>query len=270
MKNNLLKTKSNSEFPENQRKGNNNWLNRQSLIVISSAILVFIIIMVIVNIEPINEISKFNDKYRTETINDPQLLKLMEEDAFLQSRLKMAMTDSIGLTLNLNDSTLSLEIQGVKVHTSKILKITKSHFLDKISPSAKINWVRSPFRIISHEASIPKDPLTITKAPKDTIEAAQNSSKVIDTIPEYISYSLTLDKDLLIEISQSNDSLPSWAKQSPSYLSKKWDGFKETSSSIFGLKNKDYKPSILIEIPFHEARSIYRAIPDKAMVTITY
>jgi hypothetical protein len=96
------------------------------------------------------------------------------------------------------------------------------------------------------------------------------NKKVEDSIPEYINYTLLLDRDLVIEISQSNDSLPLWAKQSPSYMSKKWDGFKETAASLFGVVDKDYVPFIIIEIPFYEARSIYRAIPENALVTITY
>jgi hypothetical protein len=194
----------------------------------------------------------------------------MEKEAFLSSRLAMANSDSIGITLNLLDSTLCLEIVGVVVHKSKLLKIKKSRFLDKTNEVAKIKWLKTPFRIISYEASIPKEPITITKAPKDTIEAAQMNTKTVDTIPEYISYKLLLDRGLLIEISQSNDSLPKWAKPTPSYFSKKWDGFKETAASLFGVTDKEFVPYIFIEIPFYEARSIYRAIPQNAQVTIIY
>lgn len=271
MSKNLFKSGPNNEIKENSKSEKSNWLNRQSLILLISTFIVFLVVLVIVNMEPVAEISRFNQKYGSSSaISEPKILQLMQEEAFLQARLAMAETDSIGLTLNLLDSTLCLEIQGVVVHKSKLLKIKKSRFLDKTNALAKINWLSSPFRTISYEASIPKTPITITQAPRDTIEAEHMSKKVVDTIPEYITYSLLLDKDLRIEISQSNDSLPSWARETPSFMSRKWDGFKQTTGSLFGFSNEDYVPYIFVEIPFSEARSIYRAIPENGLVTITY
>lgn len=271
MKKNILTTDSNNNLNQKDKVSLFKWFDWQSRIILLVTIVLFLIILVIVNIEPITKISKFNEKYgSSSTISDPNILSLMEKEAYLQSRLAMAETDSIGLTLNLHDSTLCLEIEGVVVHKSKLLKIKKSRFLDKTNAVAKINWLNSPFRTISYKASIPKTPITITQAPRDTIEAEHMSKKVVDTIPEYITYSLLLDKDLRIEISQSNDSLPSWARETPSFFSKKWDGFKQTTASLFGLSDENYVPYIFVEIPFSEARSIYRAIPENSLVTITY
>lgn len=268
MKKNNFKTEYKKEIQ--QKLPSLHLFNRQTLYFLGAAIALFLIILVIVNIEPIRKIEKFNDKYGAKAISEPALINLMEKEAFLQSRLAMTETDSIGLTLNLLDSTMSLEIQGVVVHTSKLLVIKKSRFLDKTNAAAKINWLKTPFRTVSYKASIPKTPITIANAPRDTIEAEQISKQIQDTIPEYISYSLLLDKDLRIEISQSNDSLPRWARPTPSFFSRKWDGFKQTMGSLFGMADENYVPYIFVEIPFSEARSIYRAIPENALVTITY
>ena len=48
--------------------------------------------------------------------SDSAYLKLLKEKAFLQSRIAMAQTDSIYLTLNFADSSANLEISGVVVH----------------------------------------------------------------------------------------------------------------------------------------------------------
>ena len=270
MKRNVFKSEVNRELHQEKNFSKPEWANREVLYFLGAAFVLFLIILVIVNIQPVKEISRFNKKYGGKSISDPNLLNLMEKEAFLQSRLEMAKTDSICLSLNLHDSTLNLEIEGVVVHSSKLLKIEKSRFLNKINTSAKINWLANPFRTVSYEASIPKSPITVTKAPRDTIEAEQMSDKVVDTIPEYITYSLLLDKGLRIEISQSNDSLPSWARETPSFFSRKWDGFKQTMGAVFGRKSDTFVPYIFVEIPFSEARSIYRAIPENALVTITY
>lgn len=271
MKKNLFKSDSQHKPVDKKINKDISFFNQQTLKVFSIAFVIFMVLIIVVNIEPISDISKFNQKYGASSeISDPQILRLMEHDAFLKSRLEMANSDSICLTLNLLDSTLNIEIEGVVVHSCKLLKIEKSRFLDKTNPVAKINWLRTPFRTISYEASIPKKPITIAIAPRDTIEAEQMSKQKQDTIPEYITYSLLLDKDLRIEISQSNDSLPSWARETPSFFNKKWTGFKKTTSTLLGVSKENYVPYIFVEITFSEARSIYRAIPENALVTITY
>ena len=50
---------------------------------------------------------------------DSEYLKLLKEKSFLQSRIVMAETDSIYLTINLADSTANLEISGVVVQQGK-------------------------------------------------------------------------------------------------------------------------------------------------------
>ena len=52
-------------------------------------------------------------------LRDSAYLKLIKERAMLQSRIIMAETDSIYLTINLTDSTMNLEISGVVVHMAK-------------------------------------------------------------------------------------------------------------------------------------------------------
>ena len=52
--------------------------------------------------------------------SDSAYLMLLKEKAFLQSRITMAETDSIYLTINLTDSTANIEISGVVVHKAKM------------------------------------------------------------------------------------------------------------------------------------------------------
>ena len=61
--------------------------------------------------------------------SDSTYLKLLKEKAFLQSRIVMAETDSIYLTLNLADSTANLEISGVVVHHAKISEIEDKQYI---------------------------------------------------------------------------------------------------------------------------------------------
>ena len=58
---------------------------------------------------------------------DSLYLSLLKEKSFMQSKIAMAGTDSIYLTLNLPDSTINIEISGVLVHSAKMSKYKYKH-----------------------------------------------------------------------------------------------------------------------------------------------
>ena len=64
---------------------------------------------------------KENKSVDSKILRDSAYLSMIRERAFLQSRIIMAQTDSIYLTIDLADSTMDLEISGVRVHQARIL-----------------------------------------------------------------------------------------------------------------------------------------------------
>lgn len=63
--------------------------------------------------------------------SDSAYLKLLKEKAYLQSRILMAETDSIYLTIDVPDSLVNIEISGVVVHSAKIADLKMSRILMK-------------------------------------------------------------------------------------------------------------------------------------------
>ena len=61
---------------------------------------------------------------------DSAYLRLFHDRAFLQSRIAMAESDSIYLTLNISDSTANLEISGVAVNMARMseIKVSKNAY----------------------------------------------------------------------------------------------------------------------------------------------
>src|SRR5664279_3068730 len=100
-----------------------------TFIVLFSILLVFIIYYSIMSMlapgRKMEEIRKefgvkVNDKNGVDrqVVNDSSYLKFLKEKAFLQSRILMAESDSIYLTLNLEDSTANIEILSL-IHISE-------------------------------------------------------------------------------------------------------------------------------------------------------
>jgi len=200
--------------------------------------------------------------------SDSAWLKLLKEKAFLQSRTLLAQSDSIYLTINLCDSTSSIEISGVTVHTAKISSYSVSNILRQCDENLLLTMLSSPFTIESSVASIRKEPLMIKVAPKDTSEYKPDIMP--DTsIAEPVNYILELNGGARIYVYQEEDQLHVDRKSQFRFdlkdrLGSAWRSLK----SVVLFKVPEYHPFIKIKIPRDDAKIIYRALPKNGQIAI--
>ena len=207
---------------------------------------------------------------------DPSLIDLMKEKAWVESRLKMAAGDSVGLSIDLEQHSIQLELKGVVVMKSKIKDFSTSGFFKQMDGNVYFNVFGSPLTIEKFESSIAKNPLKIVQAPKDTIAAAAaadaEAAAKKDSVPDEIVYwTVKLDRDIELNI-QGIDSV---AESQSKYKLGKGFEFKRNLKNIVNsfehiikFKKPTYTPEILISIPENEAKAILRALPRNASVTI--
>lgn len=179
-----------------------------------------------------------------------------------KNRLSLASKDSIYLLLNLNDSTLSVEIKGLTVHVARANDIFISRRITKASHDALLNWIEQPFTFQQELSTIAKTPVLVIDAPKDTTEAAQLPRKPLEPEKDYVQYSLLFDRQLLLEVKQSEEALPEDAELISNYRYR----YDTTFSTSFLNKITDPLPShrpvkISLTMPQADARTIFRAMP---------
>lgn len=192
------------------------------------------------------------------------IIALENERAFSRNRISLAGKDSIYLIIDLPDSMLMLEIKGVPVRKNKILKMDLSNRFSLISHENLLPWITTPFTLERELSTIPKMPIVVKQAPKDTIEAAQASSAPLPPESTAVFFTLYFDRNLIIEIEQSDPPDEEDLAQIKSYRSMKR---KESNRSAFHiLKNPaqaDQPMHISLEVSEDDARAVYRAIPSK-------
>lgn len=184
------------------------------------------------------------------------------EKTVLLNRLSLAAKDSIYLLLNLNDSTMSVEIKGLKVHTARASEIFISRRILRASHDALLKWIDQPFTFQQELATIAKTPILVIDAPKDTTEAARLPRKPLEPEKDFVQYSLLFDRELLIEIKQSEPALPEDAEILATYKYR----YDTTFNTSFLKKLTDPLPAhrpvkIQIIMPQTDARTIFRAMP---------
>ncbi|HMM11040.1 MAG TPA: hypothetical protein PKE03_02985 [Bacteroidales bacterium] len=182
-----------------------------------------------------------------------------------RNRLSLAAKDSIYLVLNLKDSTISIEIKGLTVHTARAKEVFVSHRILKAEHDALIKWIDQPFAFQQELSTIAKTPILVVDAPKDTSEAARLPRKPLEPEKDFVQYSLLFDRQLLLEIKQNEEPLPEDAPQIARYQR----SYDSTFGTGFFKKLTDPLPSnrlvkIKMTLPQADARTIFRAMPHSS------
>jgi hypothetical protein len=191
-------------------------------------------------------------------------------EAFLLSRLETAQNDTMAVALDLFDSTVTLMIQGMPVHTIRVTGYEVSKIFDKIDPVNKAYFFSWPFRIEEYSSSVPKVPVIVRKAPGDTIEAA--------SLPEpghleenhyYVAFQFKLERKLSLMFEQDSISGSVLKKTIRKYrYHQKSEKKKSINSALIRAGPYEYLPEIKIKLNRSDALVLFRAIPDNANIAI--
>lgn len=198
--------------------------------------------------------------------SDSAYLNLLEKKALLLSRIEMARTDSIYLTINLSDSTVNIEISGVVVHVSRMSTIELSKILINGDWKIRQSILASPFTVSNEISTIRKEPVMIKMAPKDT------SEYIPDIIPdtsltEPVNYILEMTNGTRLYVYQEetenfSDRMSFLNLDLRSRLRDTWYALK----NVVLFKVPEYHPYIKIRLHRSDAKIIYRAIPKNCQV----
>ncbi|HOU01460.1 MAG TPA: hypothetical protein PK719_05305 [Bacteroidales bacterium] len=200
---------------------------------------------------------------------DSAYLSLLKQKSYLESRVIMANTDSIYLTISLPDSTVNLEISGVSVHTAPIKHYELSRIIKKGNEYVISSFLSRPFTIQKDYSSIPKEPLMIKMAPKDTSEYQPDI--IPDTADfEPVNYIMEMDNGIRLFIYQDENKLnPGDHFHRITFdFRYRLAAFIETLRSVLVFKVPDYHPYIKIRLPRSDAKIIYRAMPKNGQVAL--
>jgi hypothetical protein len=195
--------------------------------------------------------------------------QLVRDRSFLAARLALAANDSLGLTINLKDSVVQLETKGVVLRQVRFNEAEISKFFRSFKPAMYSKTFSKPFKISGFGGTVVKDPITVVKAPKDSIEAAKNKPAIDTTKIEFVEWHMMLNKSLIVSFVQSDRELGKMNKIAWQY---RIDRYKETLTrnikDMIHWKIPVFYPQITIFIPKNEAKSFYRALSKKGEVVI--
>ncbi len=241
-------------------------------------LIVFFVFLVSIAIAPSHKVQEFKNLVNTDTLfiekydsmyNHPAMKLLVIEKAYKESLLKLAESDSIQMVINLTDSSVNLSIKGVVIHHTKINILEKDKIFKKMQVIEQLKLLSQPLAAHSQYATIIKEPVVVHHAPKDTIEAALNAWKP-DTLiqnPAFLMLSVEHGIHIIFEQDKNPTFYAKWKKFN-FYNHIRIKKYIASISNFVCLKKQEYHPTILIKMPVHDLRAIYRALPNNTFIVL--
>jgi hypothetical protein len=199
--------------------------------------------------------------------NDTAYRQKIAYNALLKSRIAMMAADSASLTIDLVKQTVALELQGVAVHTTKISETKLARIFTQTDPVYWIRMFSEPHLSDSSVSSVSKQTFLIKNAPRDTTENNALALALPDTsMNQPIFFTLWLTNGIAINVYQQEEAA-GFARQKYCFARQR----AELSSfirSIIRLEIPRYTPVIDIYIPARDARTIYKALPARPLITM--
>lgn len=213
---------------------------------------------------------KQSEAFKTDNriITDSAFISLNREKAYYQARDIIAGSDSIGLALNLADSTAILELNGVTLHKTKFSEISSSKVLSKANEFSVTSMLAIPLTIGNDNATIMKEPVMLKVAPKDTSEYKPDI--VPDTAStEAVNFIFEMENGIRLYVCQNSTEDKGGGMDRFIFdLSDRLRNLRDNLRSIIMFKVPEYHPYIKIGMAGTEVKILYRALPKHGQVAL--
>jgi len=198
-----------------------------------------------------------------------KLFDLRKREVLLHSRLELASEDSMYLVLDLVNNTVILEMKGVMLHETHILKSSVSNSIKMYHTEALLNWMAEPFMLKRVDATIPKIEYVEKIAPKDTIEANKIAVEPAAAKLGDVYIVMDFDRNLRLVISQS-EKPDEVGKKIITAMRRKYQEVEVRRSiqSLVKFNRQPAMPQISIVIPKSDATIFYKALPVRPKMII--
>jgi hypothetical protein len=188
------------------------------------------------------------------------------DQAFFLVRSQLSKNDSICLAVDLIDSVAHLEVKGVAMRRCKILRYRSSGLAKRLRSQGRLHqWLAAPFILQEQLATLPKAPIRIKEAPRDTIEASESKGEDLPIEQRDAEFTLHFDRNLTLSVEQAQPPSFSGRLRELWYdLRRNFNEARDAVAALMHLQLPQHRLWIEIELSREDAKAIYRALPTQA------
>jgi hypothetical protein len=188
------------------------------------------------------------------------------DEAFWSARLALAAEGSVSLAVDLVDSVASVEIRGVPVRVCKIRRFSTGNAIRLMLNQSKfLSELSKPLSVVCEAATLPKEPIHVISAPRDTIEAAKAAARPFEPEVADVYYILSLNDAIALTVTQLEDPSLEGFRRIVGLRMKRYLG--QAGQALSSLARMDlprHTKQIEITLDREDAKAIYRALSKDA------
>lgn len=193
---------------------------------------------------------------------------LLKQRGLLDGLAKLAQTDSVGLFLNLPDSTAQLMIKGVAVRTLPIQEMGLGAMFRHVSDEALYQWLSEPLEVTGSIATIAKQPINVVVAPKDSNDSIPEVKPDTSHV-EPVFFILETNRDVRLYFYETDDISQDKRAGRMFGWADRWKTAREELKAVFSFTVPEYRPTIRIGVSKEDAKVLYRALPAQGKIVLT-
>lgn len=195
---------------------------------------------------------------------------LRSEEAYLLAQQTEAQFARPVLLLDLQDSLAVLSIQGVPIRTSRILRMERSRLFEHLSnPEDLFEEFEAPMALVGARASIPRIPMRMVQAPKDTAEARLRPPDAFVAEERNVYAEMYFERNVALYLIAAEAGGGRLATMQGA-LNRR---FRQALAAVRRLASRDSSIPprwIRLEMSSGDIRAIYRALPENGRLAIRW
>ncbi|MBN2263718.1 MAG: hypothetical protein JW735_12430 [Prolixibacteraceae bacterium] len=254
-------------------------LNKKHILV-AMPLVIITYLMVIASLSPLRFRNQLHQKALSDSLfmlsinpsfSNPVVKPLVKTEAFKQSMLQLSRYDSIGLSVNLPDSSMMLKLKGVVLYESNVVDFKIDPVLKGLRIAAYLNSFSRPVQSVASYSSFQKEPIVVKKAPA-TPEEALAMATLPDSIPLVPAY-FWIELDCGIRLCVVQDD---WKGSNEGKVRRKFKSdlrrlkIGNVFKSAIHPSAYYYTPTIIVETNADAAITIFRALPVLTKLSLMY
>jgi nucleoid-associated protein YgaU len=195
---------------------------------------------------------------------------LRHDEAYWTARLELGKQPKFALAVDLVDSVAYLDVRGVPVRTCRILDIETSRAFPFMFQHRDFRErMAKPIQIKSESATILKEPIRVTFAPKDSIEAEKAAATPVEPDTGDVFFDLHFDGGLVLAVSQSEPAASKGFRRNfTDRVRSGYEQAKVAARSLFRKELPRHELRIEVTMSREDAKAIYRALGPHAKVAL--
>lgn len=232
--------------------------------LVAPPLVVLLLVVFLPSMRLLNQAPSIQDENGTAAV---LLDSLQQQQAFLEARLALADKDAAGLSLDLVDGVLQVEMQGVPIRRCTMQHVRMNR------ASAQVMFAGTSTRLFTLEAAtatIPHVPVRVVAAPKDSMEAAARPPLDFSTETHDTRIFLHFDQGLTLMIRQPSSSFSEGLRGTLFELKERLDTAGDALAALLQGHLPAHDLRIEVELSGADARAVYRTLSPEAGLALRW